>query len=138
MLFNPKFGTIGMVIMPYYVLFEIIGPLVEVTGYFVVFLSYIVGIIDVRFLMLFLTLAILYGVFLSTAGIFLEELTYRRYPKWRHLFRLLLYGVLENFGYRQINSVWRFQALIRYLCGNREWEHVPKKGTEDHAKVRTA
>ena len=138
MLFNLKFGTIGMVIMPYYVLFEIIGPLVEVTGYFVVFLSYIVGIIDVRFLMLFLTLAILYGVFLSTAGIFLEELTYRRYPKWRHLFRLLLYGVLENFGYRQINSVWRFQALIRYLCGNREWEHVPKKGTEDHAKVRTA
>ncbi|HSQ78812.1 MAG TPA: glycosyltransferase [Nitrospirota bacterium] len=134
MLFNPKFGAIGMVVMPYYVLFEIIGPLVEVTGYFVVLLSYVVGILNTKFLMLFFTLAILYGVFLSTAGIFLEELTYRRYPKWRHLFKLLLYGVLENFGYRQVNSFWRLQAMVMFVTGRTRWEYVQHKGTRSDRK----
>ena len=134
MLFNPKFGTIGMVVMPYYVLFEIIGPLIEVTGYFVVLLSYVVGILNTKFLMLFFALAILYGVFLSTAGIFLEELTYRRYPKWRHLFELLLYGVLENFGYRQINSFWRLQAMVMFVTGRTRWEYVQHKGMRSDRK----
>jgi cellulose synthase/poly-beta-1,6-N-acetylglucosamine synthase-like glycosyltransferase len=134
MLFNPRYGRIGMLVMPYYVFFEIIGPVIEVTGYVVVLLSYALGILDYTFLMLFVTLAIFYGVFLSTAGIFLEELTFKRYPAWRHLFRLLLYGVLENFGYRQVNSFWRLQALFRYLTGRTEWEFVQNKGMRSDRK----
>jgi cellulose synthase/poly-beta-1,6-N-acetylglucosamine synthase-like glycosyltransferase len=128
MLFNPRYGTIGMLVMPYYLIFEIFGPLIEILGYLVVMLSYIVGLLAVKYMVLFITLAIFYGVFLSTAGIFLEELTYRRYPAWRHMFKLLLYGVLENFGYRQVNSFWRLQALIRFLTGRTGWEHVQNKG----------
>jgi hypothetical protein len=61
-------------------------------------------------------------------GIFLEEITFRRYPKWSDLFKLLLYGVLENIGYRQLNSFWRFQAFFQFLFGRIKWEHVKKKG----------
>ena len=128
MLFNPRYGTIGMLVMPYYLLFEIIGPFIEILGYIVVLLSYAVGLLAVKFLMLFITLAIFYGIFLSTAGIFLEELTYRRYPEWGHMFRLLFYGVIENFGYRQINSFWRMQAMVRYMTGRTGWEYVQDKG----------
>ncbi len=136
MLFNPQYGIIGMVVMPYYLFFEIAGPLIEVVGYFVVALSYVVGILSTKFLILFLTLAILYGVFLSTAGVFLEEITYRRYPRWRHLFVLLLYGVLENFGYRQINSFWRLQAVVNFLIGRTHWEHVQHKGRHEKGGQR--
>lgn len=127
-LFNPRYGRLGLVIMPYYLFIELVSPVVEVLGYVVVPLSYLFGMLSVKFLMLFVTLAILYGVFLSTAGIFLEELTYRRYPRWGHLARLLLYGVLENFGYRQLNSFWRFQAVLKYLMGMRKWEYVERGG----------
>jgi cellulose synthase/poly-beta-1,6-N-acetylglucosamine synthase-like glycosyltransferase len=136
MILNPRYGWIGMAIVPYYILFEILGPAVEVLGYVFVIISYAIGLLSLHFLMLFLTLAIFYGVFLSTAGIFLEELTFRRYPKWGHLFKLLLYGVYENFGYRQINSIWRFWALIQFLFGKKTWEHVQFKGGKDSAKVR--
>ena len=118
-----------MAVIPYYIFFELLGPIIEVLGYLVVIISYAIGLLSINFLMLFLTLAIFYGVFLSTAGVFLEELTFRRYPKWSHLFKLLLYGVFENFGYRQINSVWRFQALVQFLTGSKAWEHVQNKGT---------
>lgn len=130
MILNPQCGWIGMAVIPYYIFFEILGPIIEVLGYLFVIISYAIGLLSINFLMLFLTLAIFYGVFLSTAGIFLEELTFRRYPKWSHLFKLLLYGVFENFGYRQINSVWRFQALFQFLTGSKAWEHVQNKGSE--------
>lgn len=131
MILNPRHGKIGMAVIPYYIVFEIFGPVVEFLGYISVFLSFAFGLLSVQYLVLFLTLAIFYGVFLSTAGIFLEEMTFRRYPKWSHLLRLLLYGVFENFGYRQINSFWRFQAVLRYLTGNLAWEHVKKKGIKE-------
>jgi hypothetical protein len=50
------------------------------------------------------------------------------------MFRLLLYGVFENFGYRQINSFWRLQAMVRYLTGRTGWEHVENKGERSDPK----
>ncbi len=128
MLFNRTYGAIGMLVMPYYLVFEIIGSLIEILGYFVVALSALLGLLSTQFLLLFITLALVYGIFLSTASVFLEEMTFRRYPAWRHLFTLLLYGVLENFGYRQLNAFWRLQALLKYSVGRHEWEHVQYKG----------
>jgi cellulose synthase/poly-beta-1,6-N-acetylglucosamine synthase-like glycosyltransferase len=129
-IFNPRYGSLGLFIFPYYLFFEMMGPFVELLGYIVVPLSFIFGIINVDYFILFLVLAIFYGVFLSTIGIFLEELTYKRYPKWSDLFKLLLYGIFENFGYRQINSFWRFQAIFRYIFRIKQWEYVEKKGRE--------
>jgi cellulose synthase/poly-beta-1,6-N-acetylglucosamine synthase-like glycosyltransferase len=125
-LFNPRYGKFGWVVLPYYLFIELLSPVVEVIGYVAVVLSYLFGMLSFEFMYLFLALAVLYGIFLSTASIFLEEITYRRYPRWGHLFRLLFYGVIENFGYRQINSFWRFQAFLKYLVGMRKWEYVEK------------
>jgi cellulose synthase/poly-beta-1,6-N-acetylglucosamine synthase-like glycosyltransferase len=130
LMLNPKYGKLGLFIFPYYFFFEMLGPIVELLGYIIVPLSYIFGLLSYDYFLLFLILAIFYGVFLSTIGVFLEELTYRRYPKWSHLFKLLLYGVFENFGYRQINSFWRFQAIILYIFGKRKWEYVENKGVD--------
>ncbi|NWF75585.1 MAG: glycosyltransferase [Nitrospirae bacterium] len=129
-IFNPRYGSLGLLIFPYYLFFEMMGPIVELVGYIVVPLSFIFGIINIDYFILFLILAIFYGVFLSTIGIFLEEITYKRYPKWSDLFKLLLFGILENFGYRQINSFWRFQAIFRYIFRIKKWEYVEKKGRE--------
>ncbi len=133
MLFNPLYGRIGLFIMPYYLFFEGIGPVIEILGYPVVIGSFLIGIIDIDLFLLFLALALLYGIFLSVAGIFLEEITYRRYPLWSHFLRLLLYGILENFGYRQINSFWRLHATMKLIYCKREWEYIKKRGENNHA-----
>jgi cellulose synthase/poly-beta-1,6-N-acetylglucosamine synthase-like glycosyltransferase len=130
MLFNPRYGRIGLLVFPYYVFFEALGPVIELAGYAVVAFSFYLGLVSPDFLLLFLTLAIFYGVFLSIAGVFLAELTYRRYPKWSHLMKLLWYAVLENFCYRQINSFWRSQAFFQFLRGKTAWEHVAGKGAD--------
>lgn len=130
MIFNPKYSTVGLFAMPYQLFIELIGPVIEVVGYVVVTISFFLGVVDGRFFVLFLTVAILIGVLLSTGAILLEEMTYMRYPRKRDFLILLLYGILENFGYRQINSFWRTQAIIQKLFGGKKWERVEKNGFE--------
>jgi len=128
MLFNPAFGRMGLFVAPYYLLFEVFGPVIEVFGYAAVLIALGFGLLSFEFFALYVLLAIFYGVFLSIIGVFLEEVTYRRYPKWEHLFRLLSYALIENFGYRQLNSLWRFEATFLYIFGRRRWEVVEGKG----------
>lgn len=129
MLFNPKYGRVGFFALPYQLFVELLGPVIEFLGYFVVTASFILGIINLEFFMLFLIMAILVGIFFSTGAILLEEMSYRRYPKLKDLFILLVYGVIENFGYRQLLSYWRTQAFFKFIFSkDKRWEVVKKKG----------
>ena len=61
----------------------------------------------------FVSAAFALGLMLSTTSLLLEELSFHTYPKARHLVVLFLVSILENFGYRQVMSVWRLHALYR-------------------------
>jgi hypothetical protein len=37
---------------------------------------------------------------------------------------------LENFGYRQINTVWRVWAIVSFLRKNTDWGAMERKGFE--------
>jgi cellulose synthase/poly-beta-1,6-N-acetylglucosamine synthase-like glycosyltransferase len=128
MLFNPRYGVIGLLAMPYYFVFEAIGPIIEVTGYVLTVVALAFGLLDWRFAELFFLAAIVYGALLSVAAIALEELSFRRYPKATDLLRLAAYGVLENFGYRQIATCWRIVGVIDYFRGRKGWGTMKRKG----------
>lgn len=132
MLLNPNYGRIGLLSMPYQFFIELIGPLIEVIGYIVVFLSFWTGLIDTRLFVFFLFLAFLYGVFLSAGAVLLEEITYRRYPGWSDMFRLLFTAVLENIGYRQLISWWRVRALLHRISKPRRWDVIQKRGFRNY------
>ncbi len=128
MLFNPRYKALGMFGMPYFFLFEMLGPFVEVTGYVVVLLSYLLGLLNTQFFLLFLAVAILYGIFLSVAAVLLEEISFRRYPSWQDLIKLLAFSILENFGYRQMLSAFKVKAFWDFLRQRRAWGRIARSG----------
>jgi len=65
MMLNPKYGTCGMIAMPFFALFEAAGPLFEVLGYLIILLSAAAGLINFPFFIVFLSLAIILGIVLS-------------------------------------------------------------------------
>jgi cellulose synthase/poly-beta-1,6-N-acetylglucosamine synthase-like glycosyltransferase len=132
MLFNPRYGTVGMLAFPHSFLFEMMGPVVETLGYLAVILGLWLGIVNTQFLILFFIVSILYGIFLSVAAVLLEELSFRRYPGWGELSRLIMYSVLDNFGYRQLLSLFKVIAFWRFFRGNRHWDM--KRSREDNNK----
>ena len=128
MLFNPRYGVVGLLALPYYLIFEAMGPVIEVAGYVLTVVAISFGLLDWRFAELFFLAAIVYGSLLSVAAIALEELSFRRYPKAADLLRLAAYGVLENFGYRQLATCWRIVGVIDYFRGRQGWGTMKRKG----------
>jgi hypothetical protein len=47
----------------------------------------------------------------------LTELSFHVYSRPRELAALLAASLLENFGYRQLNSVWRLWGLLHWTVG---------------------
>ncbi len=128
MIFNPKYRLDGLLAMPYFLFYELIGPVVETTGYFVTLLSFIMGWINLNFALLFLLFSVLFGIMLSLIALLLEEFTVRRYQNPRDIMKLFLFAILENLGYRQINSWWRLLALIQAFTGKKSgWGVMPRK-----------
>ncbi|HEY6292774.1 MAG TPA: glycosyltransferase [Terriglobia bacterium] len=124
MIFNPAFGATGLFSLPFHAGVEGLGALVEVAGYLIIPLEAYLDPSLLRFLLPFLLLSLAYAGFLSVAAVVMEEVTYHRYSSLRHLAILLLYGLLENFGYRQLVLWFRLQGIFRFLAGFGRWEKV--------------
>lgn len=128
MLFNPKYGAVGFFAMPYYLFFEALGPIVEITGYAVTIWAVSAGLVDWVFAELLFLVAIVYGTLNSLLALVLEEISFRRYPRLRDLMKMALYSVLENFGYRQLTTWWRVRGIIAYWRGEQAWGAMTRKG----------
>lgn len=121
MVFNKTFGRIGMVALPYYWVFELFGPLVEVFGYAFVLISWAFGLVSVEFLISFFGIAVCYGTLLSIGALMLEENTFRKYPSFTQMATLVFYSFIDNLGYRQINSIIKVFALFNFKRLKNRW-----------------
>ncbi|MCE5252260.1 glycosyltransferase [bacterium] len=130
MLLNRRYGVVGMLAMPFFFFFEMLGPIVELLGYIVFPISCVFGIVNIQFAVLFFIVAIILGIILSVSSIVLEELSFKRYPQYSHIVRLFFFSVMENFGYRQIHTLWRFRGIIDYLRGKKTWGTMERTGVK--------
>lgn len=135
MLLNKRYGLIGTASMPYFVFVELLGPAVEFLGYVTVVGMYFLGVLDVKMGILFFVVALFYGVMFSVGAVLLEEISFQRYPRPKDLAMLITFGVLENFGYRQMTMWWRVKAFWDYFVrGVRTWGQMQRKGFATDAK----
>jgi len=127
MAFNPAYGKTGMLMLPYYWVFEFIGPLFETLGYFVVPLSWWLGIISWKFTLLFFLLVVMVGLILSLGAIMQESYAMRKFPKMSQILTLATYALLDNFGFRQFNTIIRFIGFLKYRKGKDTWGSLKRK-----------
>lgn len=125
---QPGMGSLGWLAMPYFVLFELLGPLVESAGYLVIPVAAALGVLSAEYLLAFLVLSVVWGTLLSISALALEEISFRRHPRSRHVVRLALYALTDNLGYRQLSNLWRLRGLIDFLAGKQGWGVMNRKG----------
>jgi cellulose synthase/poly-beta-1,6-N-acetylglucosamine synthase-like glycosyltransferase len=129
MIANPRYGRVGTVTMPYFLVFESLGPTIELVGVASVIVGLALGLVDVPFALLFAAVAVGYGLALSLAALALEELSYRRYRRARDLAAMGAAAVLENVGYRQLHAWWRLQGLVASVRRREAvWEPMVRVG----------
>lgn len=130
LMFNRRGGVPGWCAFPFMVMFEWLGPLIELFGYAFMLFAFSFGLVSWQALVVFLFVAIGLGIMLSVSGLLLEEMSFHIYPKGRHLAWLALIVILENFGYRQLNSYWRLIGLWRWATqGEASWGTMTRKAS---------
>ncbi len=138
MLFNPRYKIIGMLSVPYFFFFELLGPVFEMAGYLIVTYSFLTGFINLQSLLLFTVVAIIYGMLFSVGAVLLEEISFHRYPRARDLFTLMMFALLENLGYRQLTVLWRIKGVVDYYRGVKTWGVMDRRGFAKRAGATSA
>lgn len=120
LLFRDGSGGAGWLGYPYMLFMEGIEAFVEMIGYFYLIIGWSLGIVSTPVLILFLWLAIGLGTIHSVVSLVLEESHFRQYPGKSHIPILFVAAVLENFGYRQLNTLYRCIGLLKWMVGSKE------------------
>lgn len=128
MLFNPRYGITGLFAMPFYFVFEMLGPFIEVLGYIIFAACIALGLVNYWFAVLFFLVAVVLGTLLSLLSILLEEYSSERYPRLQDILILTLFSLLENILYRQWLTLVRVIAFFDFYKGKEEWGAMQKKG----------
>jgi len=123
-------GLAGWVAFPFFLFFEWWGPIFEVFGYGVTIWAYFQGLLNFQALLFFFAVAVGLGMLLSVSSLFLEERSFHVYTRFRQLLALLAASVVENLGYRQIITLFRFQGLMQGLAKTHaQWGKMHRLGT---------
>ena len=127
MTLNPKYGTVGMLSFPYNWLFELLGAIVELLGYFIIPFSLLLGELNIYFFLIYLLITVTVGSMLSIGGVLLEQYTRKGRMSPHQTMTLACYAILENFGFRQILVLSRAQGIIRFKKLKNSWGNIKRK-----------
>jgi cellulose synthase/poly-beta-1,6-N-acetylglucosamine synthase-like glycosyltransferase len=135
-----KYGVIGMITMPWFTLFELLAPIVEVSGflYFLLLVGSLVfeqwifpgmNLVDPPIVIVMLSASVIFAVFVALLTLLAEEISFRRYSGLPDLFQAIWAAVEENVGYRQINGFWRLEGIIQTVRKARhDWGNMERRG----------
>ena len=135
MALNPRYGLTGLFGWPFFFLFEGISALVEGATYVIAPIAYLTGLASLEELLLMFVFAIILGTFVSLCAVLLQERTRLRQAKTGNLVRLLLAGLLENFGYHQFHLICRIAGIFDLLVrGRTDFSATERYGFKDTDK----
>jgi cellulose synthase/poly-beta-1,6-N-acetylglucosamine synthase-like glycosyltransferase len=124
---NPRLGIVGLGVLPFTTFFDGLGPLIEVTGYAVATVAAFAGVLSWVHYRVLLAVSFLFGAAVTLVAIFLSDLATRRYLRGRDLALLIAAAILENLGYRQLNSWWGCVGTVQAITGKGGWGPMTRR-----------
>jgi cellulose synthase/poly-beta-1,6-N-acetylglucosamine synthase-like glycosyltransferase len=128
LLFNPRYGAVGMLAFPYFFFIEMLGPLIEAIGYAGFAVTAAMGWLTPLYSVAFLFAAIVLGMSLSFLALGLEEISFRKYKRLEDLLRMFWLVIIENFGYRQMTTFMRIRGVFSSIRGRKGWGVMERRG----------
>lgn len=135
---RPRYGVLGMVVLPYFLLGELLAPVIEAVGLLGLAIGLPLGAVDGSTAIMFFLVAYGLGLLLNLLTLLLEEHGLRRFERVDDRLRMLPWALLESLGYRQLTVVWRLRGLVKFLRGRTEWGSMSRRGFATEVEVAPA
>ena len=127
MVLRPRYGSAGMVALPYFLVVEALAPLIEILGIVLVTVGLATGTIGAEELQL-VTGAYLLGVCATLLVLLFDQVVWVSYESTRDRVRLLGHVLFEQFVFRPATIVWRMWGLKLFLEGRTDWGIQRRQG----------
>jgi cellulose synthase/poly-beta-1,6-N-acetylglucosamine synthase-like glycosyltransferase len=141
MWFNPRYGTMGTLGMPYLLIYEAFGPFIEVAAYILTIVLFALGLVSLELLLVFLALSFGLNALVRIGSLILDMRYHGDNDGRRSIPELLgLCGlaVIEYLVYRPVILAARVVSFFEFLKGHRGWERVERNGKAREARARAA
>ena len=120
MCFNPRYGTVGLLGMPFYFLSELVAPVFELLAVGTLVAGAAAGLVDWQLCLAVTLLITLVNSVFSAGALLMADLHGAVY-QGRGIVRLLALMPLELLVYRPIMGWARVKGTWRFLRGDRAW-----------------
>jgi cellulose synthase/poly-beta-1,6-N-acetylglucosamine synthase-like glycosyltransferase len=121
-----RFGAVGTLALPYLILFEAVGPILQVIGYVLFAVLAVLGLIAWEYAVAFFVLVVLGTQLQMAASLLIEDVGFSRY-RARDLVKIGCWSLLEIFWYQPLTALWRVWATVLFLSGRRPgWGTIPR------------
>jgi len=134
MLFNPRYGILGMLSYPYWLFFEFLAPIIEffgTIGLIIYCFTYAINWSAILIMVGVLCMGILYSIF----AIMMEVLTYNQYKGRKDILRLVGVAVLEPFLFHPF-VVWSaIRGNIDLIRKRNSWGEMTRQGFATEKKA---
>ncbi|WP_317166452.1 glycosyltransferase family 2 protein [Chitinophaga varians] len=128
-LFHPRYKQLGLVVLPYNLLFEFLAPIIEFTGILFYIYLIITGQINWHYALVLLSFVYLYSVMITTLAIWWDHMTYHYYKTWREVIGLALMAFLEPLFYHPLIVFFALRGYYYFLTGKKHsWGNMQRQG----------
>ncbi|NPD45337.1 MULTISPECIES: glycosyltransferase [unclassified Lentimicrobium] len=135
MMFNPRYGRIGMVSFPYWVLFEWLAPIVEVIGvvYFIILI--ILGDVNSSSYLLLSLFVLSFAFAFSMLGVLFEAIMFNKYKGYGYLLQVIFFALIEVIVFHPLNVYFAIRGNFSFFIkNNQKWGEMTRTAFDSENK----
>ncbi|RSZ62119.1 glycosyltransferase family 2 protein [Corynebacterium hylobatis] len=125
---NPRYGSLGLVAFPYFILAEATIPVVELFGFLYLVAGFFAGQIFFEFSLLLIMYSLLYAGLISLTSVMLNSWQQGRFPSTSEITYVLGLSFTEFFWYKPLMLFWRLEGFYRFFVNRNDWGVMERKG----------
>lgn len=115
MFFNPRYGKMGLISFPYWVLFEWLAPIIETVGLIYFLYMLLFESINMQIFLVLSIFVVSFSIFFSAFSIYYETYVFSRYKGARFISRVILIALFETVIYHPLNVYFSILGNFVYF-----------------------
>lgn len=137
LLFNPKYKKLGLIVLPYNLIFELCAPLIEFLGIICYIYLIVSDLINWPSALVLLLFVYSFSILITLLSIVWDQLVIGRY-RLREVIRLCLFAFLEPILYHPLVIVFSLTGYVnQFFKIKSTWGHMERKGFMPVQQIET-
>ena len=134
-LFNPRFGRLGLIVFTYNFFFELLAPLIEFGGILFYIYLIITGQINWPYAIILIVFVYTFSVMITTLALLWDQLSFKYYKTWGEVIGLCLMAFLEPFLYHPLILFFALKGYFNFVTNRKHvWGNMQRQGFGNQKK----